>query len=72
MSECSEIEVKYPQVEVPLSEIDGNAFSILGYTKKAMRNAGLSKDIFSEYEKEATSDDYDHLLQTTMEWVTTA
>jgi len=59
---------KYPQVEVELVGKDGNAFAILGRCQKAVRRAGLPKEVFDQYKAEATSGDYDHLLQTTMEW----
>jgi len=61
--------IKYPNVEVQLSGEDGNAFAILGRVKKAMRRAGISKEECDAYQAEATSGDYDHLLQTTMRWV---
>jgi hypothetical protein len=56
-------------VTVPLSEIDGNAFSIMGAVTKAMQRAGVSKEEQGLYFKEATSGDYNQLLATTMEWV---
>lgn len=62
--------VKYPEVKtVKLVGEDGNAFAILGRVMKAMKVAGLSKEVVDEYYKEATSGDYDHLLQTTVKWV---
>jgi len=36
-----------------------------------MKVAGLPKEVIDEYYKEATSGDYDHLLQTTLRWVKT-
>ena len=62
-------EPKYPNIEVDLSESDGNAFSILGRVRKAMRKAGLSDAIISAFDDEARQGDYDHLLQTCMKWV---
>lgn len=56
-------------VAVELSGHDGNAFAILGRTQKALRRAGVSQEEIERYEEEATSGDYDHLLQTTMRWV---
>lgn len=61
---------KYPNVNVNLIGEDGNAFSILGRATSAARTAGLSKDEIDAYQKEAMSNDYDHLLRTTMEWFT--
>lgn len=67
-----QMSVKYPEVKtVKLVGEDGNAFAILGRVVKAMRVAGLSKEVQDAYYKEATSGDYDHLLQTTLRWVKT-
>lgn len=60
--------VKYPDVHVELVGGDGNAFFILGRCQKAARRAGLSKETIDEFHKEATSGDYDHLLQTCLKW----
>lgn len=43
--------------------VDGNAFSIIGYTARALRKAGL-KDMIPHMESEATSGDYNHLIAT--------
>jgi hypothetical protein len=47
---------------------DGNAFYILGATIKALREAGMEAEA-EQYQKEATSGDYNHLLAVTMEYV---
>ena len=60
---------RYPDIQVQLSGQDGNAFAILGRTAAALRQAGLAQDEIDDYFAEATSGDYDHLLQTTMRWV---
>ena len=60
---------RYPEVQVQLSGQDGNAFAILGRTTAALRAAGVSQEEIDAYFAEATSGDYDHLLQTTMAWV---
>lgn len=59
---------KYPDVHVELTDHDGNAFAILGTVKRALRRAGHDKAA-DEYFEEATTGDYNHLLQTTMKWV---
>ena len=41
--------------------IDGNAYCIMGYTARALKNEGL-KDEADKMYKEATSGDYDNLL----------
>lgn len=63
------MEVKYPEVEVKLVGEDGNAFAILGRVAQALRRAGVDRAEQDAYFAEATSGDYDHLLQTTMSWV---
>lgn len=60
---------KYPNIVVPMVGEDGNAFSILGRVKKAMRKNGLGKEEQDAFVSEATSGDYDHLIRTVMEWV---
>lgn len=42
--------------------LDSNCFMILGYVKKAMKKEGYSKEEIDEYERDAESDDYQHLL----------
>ena len=55
-------------VHVKLVGEDGNAFAIIGRVKKALQRAGHA-ELAEEYQKDATSGDYDHLLQVTMEYV---
>ena len=62
-------EPNQPRYPVQLSGEDGNAVAILGRTTRALRSAGLAQDEIDQYYAEATSGDYDHLLQTTMAWV---
>lgn len=59
--------VKYPDVRVVLTGGDGNAYAILAACRKAMRKAGI-EDKWEEFHAEATSGEYDHLLQTAMRW----
>lgn len=49
--------------------VDGNAFSIMAYTSRAMRTAGFSGQQRAEYTDQATSGDYDHLLALSCEWI---
>lgn len=65
----SSAQPKYPNVKVQLIGKDGNAFAILGRVRQAMRRAGIAPDVIAEFNKEATSGDYDNLLQTVMRWV---
>ncbi|MGC0225616.1 hypothetical protein [Pseudooceanicola nitratireducens] len=59
---------KYPQISVKLSGEDGNAFAILARRARAARKAGLDRDEIDAFRKEATSGDYDHLIQTALGW----
>jgi hypothetical protein len=59
---------KYPEITVQLTGHDGNAFIILALCRRAGEAAGLSKAELDAFHTEATSGDYDHLLQTAMRW----
>lgn len=61
--------VRYPEIRVRLVGEDGNAYAILGRVLRAMRRAGVSKEERDEFAREATSGDYEHLLQTCVRWV---
>ena len=61
--------VKYPEITVELVGNDGNAFAVLGSVSKAMRRAGVDKSDIDAFMDEAMSGDYNHLLQTAMNWV---
>lgn len=63
------MDVRYPDVEVELSEMDGNAFVLMGAVSKALRRADVSTSEIDEFRTEAMSGDYDNLLQTCMRWV---
>jgi hypothetical protein len=62
------MEIKFPHVKVELVGQNGNAFVVLGLCVRAARRAGLTQEQISEFKKEATSGDYDHLLQTCIKW----
>ncbi len=61
--------VTYPDITVELEGQDGNGFTIVGRVSKALRRHGVDSDEIKRFRTEATSGDYDHLLQTVMEWV---
>ena len=42
--------------------VDGNAFSVMGYVRSAMKRAKMTSQDIDAYTKDATSSDYDHLL----------
>lgn len=48
--------------------IDGNAFSVMGYTAKALKREGLG-NLVDEMHKRATSADYYNLLRVCMEYI---
>lgn len=60
---------KYPKINVKLTGSNGNAFLILGKVKHALKDANIPKVKIDEFLKEASSGDYDHLLQTCIKWV---
>ena len=61
--------VKYENIEVPLSGQDGNGMFILSRVSMALKVANVPDEEIEAYRTEATSGNYDHLLQTTMETV---
>ncbi|MCV3425442.1 hypothetical protein L8W59_05390 [Campylobacter lari] len=63
--------IKYPNIKVKLIGEDGNAFSILARVDSALKKAKIDKDIRDEFFKEATSKDYNHLLNVVSSWVKT-
>lgn len=60
--------VKYPDVAVQLVGLNGNAFAILGRCVHAAKRGGVAPAEITAFKAEATSGDYDHLLQTCMLW----
>ena len=55
-------------IKVKLVGKDGNAFAIMGSISNALRKEGHG-DLVKEFQTEAMSGDYDHLLQTAMNYV---
>jgi len=48
--------------------VDGNAFSVMGYTANALKKAGLKDKVDAMY-KEATSGDYNNLICVCLKYV---
>lgn len=48
--------------------VDGNAFSIMGYTARALKAEGL-RDLVSEMQEKATSGDYYNLIAVCSDYV---
>ena len=59
----------YPEIEVNLSESDGNAFSIQAKVIRAMRHANVDRAHIENFKQESRDGDYDHLLLVCMEYV---
>lgn len=59
----------YPDIKVKLTGEDGNAFFIIGKVKRALINARVPAEIVSQFVDEATSGDYDKVLQTAIKYV---
>jgi len=45
-----------------LAGVDGNAFSVMGYVKNAMRKEGKNTEETKTYSRKAMSGNYDNLL----------
>jgi len=54
-------------IRLTLTGEDGNAFSIMGRARQALRRNGRA-DLISAYTQEATSGDYSNLLAVTMRY----
>jgi hypothetical protein len=60
---------RFPEIEVQLSGMDGNAFAVLGAMTRALRASGVPDEEIAAFRAEAMSGDYDNLLETCMQWV---
>jgi hypothetical protein len=49
--------------------IDGNAFSVMGYVLRAMKECNMSKEEQSDYQTKAMSGDYNNLLAVSIEMI---
>ena len=67
----NQADVRYPEVTVRLTGLDdSNFYQIIITVVRALRLADVNPvEIKQEFMADATSDDYDHLLQTVMKWV---
>jgi len=61
--------IKFPEIKVKLTGTNGNAFAVLGKTIKSLKSGGATPSEVQNFQSEATSGDYDHLLGTVMNWV---
>lgn len=54
------------KLNLNLEGLNGNAFYLIAYFRKEAKKAGWSQEEIEKVTKEATSDDYEHLLDTLM------
>ena len=66
-SKSSEVSMS-KKVKLELVGQDGNAFFLLGAFSKAARSQGWDKEEIAKVMKECMSGDYDHLLQTLLNY----
>ena len=62
--------VKYPEVVVQLTGLDGNAFAVMGRVRDGLKRAGVHRSEIQRYTEESTnSGSYDELLGVALSWV---
>lgn len=49
--------------------VDGNAYCVMGYTARAMKREGFSKEEVDEMYNKAESGDYNNLLRVCMDYI---
>jgi hypothetical protein len=49
--------------------IDGNAFSVMGYVRSAMKAEGFSQKEIEAYTKDAMSSDYSYLISVSCDMI---
>ena len=64
------MEVRFPGIVVQLTGEDGNAFTVLGTVRRALKEGGVDAETISEFFADATKVGYDDLLATMMRRVT--
>lgn len=57
------------KIPVQLTGTNGNALALVGKVAKALRTAGVGQDEINQFNNEALSGDYGHVLTTCMDWV---
>lgn len=63
---------KHPDIAARIVGSDGNALSLISAVSTALRNGGVAHAEVSEFQREAMSGDYDHVLATIRAWVSVA
>jgi len=54
--------------DADLIGVDGNAFAVIGFVQRKLREAGNSNEVIDAYRNAAMSGDYDHLLLVSMDY----
>jgi hypothetical protein len=62
---------RFPDIHVDLLGQDANAAGMIGRTMKALRRGGATADDIAAFMDEATSGDYDNVIQTIGRWADT-
>lgn len=62
-------EPRYPKIKVQLAGKDGNAFAIIGRVQRALRKGNVPETEVRQFLDEATSGDYNNVLETCTRWV---
>lgn len=60
--------MRIPEEMPTLVGVDGNAYCVMGYVSRMLKDADL-KDLVDAYTKDATSSDYNHLLATSCKYL---
>ena len=55
--------------EIDLSQVDGNAYAIMGAAQRILKRAGATPEELEEYLKDSMSSDYEHLVETVGKWL---
>jgi hypothetical protein len=55
--------------EIDLSQVDGNAYAIMGAAQRILKQAGATPEEVKEYLDESMSSDYEHLVATVGKWL---
>lgn len=63
------IKPKYPLIEIDHGMVDGHALGVVSAVASALRQAGVSNSEIADYEREALSGDYHHVLQASLKMV---
>jgi hypothetical protein len=57
------------QLDIDLLGPEGNAFVVLAKMRRVLESAGASKNDIDDFMEDATTNNYDHLLEVCREWV---